>query len=260
MVSLLAIPLIFMLGLMAMMAVMTLFGVAWLFHHHYLKPLFGGLLVGLGLMFLIFFAGFQHRAEMNPPATPVPTTARSADSADKTSGRATPAVTTQAEKSPTDEKPIDPTAKPSWVGQPPHTITESGVGAYVTTAVSGPYSTVAECERNLTPAVEQSVSDFMIDHLGEHGAKPVAIDSKFLQGLIRERYFEPVKLSIGDMFQLHALLVFDGRVQGELENRIRESLVNERLRYTAMGGMAVFVLLGGVYSALKASGGRQARG
>jgi hypothetical protein len=53
------------------------------------------------------------------------------------------------------------------------------------------------------------------------------------------------------MHQLHALVVFDGRVRQELEARVRTARVAGRLEYAAAGTVVTLLLLGGVYSILK---------
>jgi hypothetical protein len=145
---------------------------------------------------------------------------------------------------------LEPTPRPDWVGQPPHLEQRGGLEIYFDAVTIGPYSTTAECDREVIPAANRSVRAYAEGHFA--GGDEVTLDSQFVQNhLIQARWRETVTTSIGPMQQEHLLLAFDRAVRSEIENRSRDVIIAQRLNSAAGGAGAVLLLVGGVYSLLR---------
>jgi hypothetical protein len=283
------------LPLILLLAMLMLFGVTWLFHHHHWRPFAGIFLFVIGLG---FFALFTVRHEMQL-AQPVATsglyeahgterggstrvqsemtfdnkTARVRGSSDgsriaaeKPVVPAPPSTETDtklaegipAEKLPsTSPAPAGSATKaadhpPDWINRPPHPEQRDGQRVYVAAATSGRYSTPAECERAVIPAINEIVARYAADYLLDSPDTELALDAAYIHNeLVKDEYLESVEATVGPMYQLHALLVFDSRVRNELDNRARLAKVDGRLKYAAAGTALTLLLLGGVYSLLR---------
>jgi len=146
--------------------------------------------------------------------------------------------------------PDDPNVRPDWVDKLPHLEQRQGMEVYVATAMVGPYSTAEECDRELAGAIGREVDQYVENRFGR--SEGVRLDPQFVQErLIERRWRENVNVSIGAMQQEHVLLVFDQKVQAELEHLWRQVVVAQRLTYAAAGTSALLLLVGSVYSVLK---------
>ena len=151
--------------------------------------------------------------------------------------------------------------KPTWVGQPLHRGEYDGQQVSLAGAAAGPYSTTDECERTIIPVINEIVARYVRkdERLAELSDMDLALDANYIRNnLVRQWYTETVEASFGPMYQLHALVVFDDRVQRELESLVRTARVAGRLKYAAAGTVITLLLLGGVYSILKRGTGRAA--
>lgn len=151
--------------------------------------------------------------------------------------------------------------KPAWVGQPLHRSEYDGQQVSLASAASGPYTTTDECERAIIPAINEIVARYVRkdERLAELSDTDLALDANYIREyLVKQWYTETVEASVGQMYQLHALVVFDDRVQRELESLVGTARVAGRLKYAAAGTVITLLLLGGVYSILKKGAGRAA--
>jgi hypothetical protein len=143
-----------------------------------------------------------------------------------------------------------PTPRPAWVGQSPHLEQRDGQEIYFDSLTIGPYSTIAECDREMLPAVNRSVHTYAEGHFP--GGDEITLDSQFIEThLIQARWRETLTTSLGPMQQLHLLLAFDRTARNEIENRARQVIVAQRLNSAAGGAAAVLLFVGGIYSLLR---------
>ncbi len=153
----------------------------------------------------------------------------------------------------------DADKKPFWIGQPLHRGEYDGQQVSLAGAAAGPYSTTDECERAIIPVINEIVAHYVRndERLAELSDTDLALDANYIRdNLVKQWYTETVEASFGPMYQLHALVVFDDRVQRELESLVRTARVAGRLKYAAAGTVVTLLLLGGVYSILKKGTGR----
>lgn len=150
-----------------------------------------------------------------------------------------------------DAKPVDQWGpKPEWVDKAPHFEQQAGSEIYVATATAGPYSTAAECDRELEGEIDRVAQTYVERKLGS--GVIVRLEPQFADDhLIRARWRENVNVSVGNMQSAHALLIFDPSVQTELQRLWRQAVVGPRLAYAAAGLSGLLLLVGSVYSVLK---------
>ncbi len=114
-----------------------------------------------------------------------------------------------------------PAERPAWV----ETNGELQAARYSIAVKSGLFVTEAECEAGLEKVEQEAVKDYVEAYLGSEAAELVVLDSKYIQDtLVKARYHEVVTKSVGDMQQLHALLVFDDDVRTELHQRLAQGI------------------------------------
>ncbi len=148
--------------------------------------------------------------------------------------------------------------KPDWVDKSPHFEQHSAGQVYIATAAAGPYSTAAECDRELEGEIDRVAQTYVERKLGSGAI--VRLDPQFVEdNVIRARWRENVSVSVGNMQSEHALLIFDRSVQDELERLWRQAVVGPRLAYAAAGLSGLLLLVGSVYSMLKWGPGAKPR-
>ncbi len=148
--------------------------------------------------------------------------------------------------------------KPGWVDKSPRLEQRPEGEVYVATATAGPYSTAAECDRELDSEIDRVVQTYVERKLGAGAV--VRLNPPFVDDhLIRARWREKVTVSVGNMQSEHALLAFDRSVQTELERLWRQAVVGPRLAYAAAGLSGLLLLVGSVYSVLKWGPGAKGR-
>lgn len=169
-----------------------------------------------------------------------------------------PAATGVASDGPQPPKAEGP---PAWVGKPP----QSTGDVYRTTITTDPLRNAAECEGQLPDAVNQAVREYVETqlHRSSQVAQRVQLDLKTIQDkIVKERWLEPVRISLGEWKQLHALIEFDPQtkdrivkectlVQERLDQQREEAVVVDRLYYSGIGLAAVLALLAVAFACLK---------
>ncbi len=138
-------------------------------------------------------------------------------------------------------------AKPSWLEATPHLVGDR----YEISVASDPKLTTSEAEADLaektTAATRKYISDLLHD-----GADHVQVDRAFIAKRIqRETYYEPVKLTVGDMVIAHALLAFDNGVRDEFRQQHKAAEVRNRMEQAGGIGGLVLVLVGAAFGFLK---------
>lgn len=118
--------------------------------------------------------------------------------------------------------------------------------------MAGPFKTPLECERPLDEEIEWAVDDYVAWRIGEEARSQTTIPSDYArQHLVKEQWLERVNTSLGEMYNLHALLSFDRQVEGKLLDAWRETLLSARVILSAaiLGG--ILLLLSVIYGYLK---------
>jgi hypothetical protein len=150
-----------------------------------------------------------------------------------------------------DAKPAQPVG-PAWVDAAP----QYSDNAYVMPVTVGPYTTGAECEAEVYPALENALAEYIKLLLGPAAAqRRVRLpDSGYQlrQQCVRQEWVETFQSpTVGPMVELHLQLVFDGKMQDRIRDALRQSIVAGRLRLAGVALAAVLALLAIVYAALK---------
>lgn len=146
-------------------------------------------------------------------------------------------------------------------GSPPEWIAladQSGQlveGAYVKVASSGRFLTVDQCQPSLNEAIAQEVRNYVRMRLGPEAERIVdvpqkLIDEQIVYGPVAEETIASSTVEGGGK-RLHALLVFDQKVQEDLKSLYREAQVQRRSLLAIALVVAVVVLLAAVYGYLK---------
>ncbi len=173
-----------------------------------------------------------------------------------------PAVATAPEEKPLNtpigeaSQVIIPPGRPSWVeGTPSY---EAGVQKIAVR--SEPFARAADAERALDEKLVQKTADYIVEHL--HG-NPRARDLvKVDIGTIRAKlvkpeniYEEQITVSIGPMYQKHALLEFRPEFQREITQRWNAIREESRLLQLALvvGSILLFVTVAFAYVRLENS-------
>lgn len=171
------------------------------------------------------------------------------------------AIAVQVESAPapaTNAAPAQPAApiqahtagpkRPAWMDQP--TGYRDGVDRTIATA--GPYSTPQECYQKLNDAIREALRN----HVGRFMTLPAGVEIElppdFIhKQIVRDEWLQQSEYSIGPMYNLHALLVFDSSVNQEIDRRYRESHRAGRLAYTGAGAALLLGLIGTMFGYLK---------
>jgi len=146
-------------------------------------------------------------------------------------------------------------------GSPPEWIAladQSGQlveGTYVKVASSGRFLTVDQCQPSLNEAINQEVRNYVRLRLGPEAERIVAvpqklIDEQIVYGPIAEETIASSTVEGGGK-RLHALLVFDQKVQEDLKSLYREAQVQHRSLLAIALAAAVVLVLAAVYGYLK---------
>jgi hypothetical protein len=263
-------------------AVLVLFGIVWMFNHHHWKPVFGILLFVLGVGFFVFAGYFATRVSLRQDyahfATQEAVTQeaermrqsnlerervtsdrerKQADAAPRldsnSAGKSAEAATISSPPTASASPPSAPRRRPDWLGRALHrTSLDNGQQVFETGVSSGPYLTEAECERAIILAINDAVNKYVADYIPEATGQEIVLEPDYVNSqLVKDTYWETVNSTVAPMNQLHALLVFDSQVRGDLIDRAREATVGGRLHYAAAGTALALALLGGIYSLLK---------
>ncbi|HUY88317.1 MAG TPA: hypothetical protein VMV10_06260 [Pirellulales bacterium] len=139
-------------------------------------------------------------------------------------------------------------ARPAWMDEP----TGKRDGVYRTIATAGPYTTPQECHEKLNEALNEAVKSYIDRFLTERAGAKIALSPSFIhEHVARGEWLEQSEYSVGPMYNLHALLVFDKEANQEIDRRYRESQVAGRLAATGVGAALVLGLIGTLFGYLK---------
>jgi len=146
---------------------------------------------------------------------------------------------------------------PEWVNAAPKMEDSS----YQMTVRVGPFTTPLECERELLPgAVQGAVAEYAELSLGPEAAA-VRLSDNDLQQLVRDRWTEvrPMEIDGGrqDMISLHALVVFDTRMQQQIKSEAQRLVIGRRVRGAAVIFGGLLGLLALAWGGLKLATKRQ---
>jgi hypothetical protein len=138
--------------------------------------------------------------------------------------------------------------RPNWVDNPP----QPSADAYEVAVKAGPWKTRLECEQSLDEEIDWAIDSFVAWRIGEEARTQVQLPADYVrQHLVKEQWLEKINTSLGEMFNLHALLSFDRQVEGKLQDAWTGVMLNARLVLSAaiLGG--VLLLLSVIYGYLK---------
>lgn len=235
--------------------------------------LLGGVLLVLGAM----IAGRSvSRVEMDAAqrATAADTAGKTADASATAADKDTADKDTAADDAAADDDPAlaipvggEPAGvvippRPAWLDAEPVLVGEKQTRK----VCSGPFERLGECRRELDVQLARAVAEYIDEYYGldDRGLKAsdvVRYDLGYIKShLVRPDhiYHEVVRVSVGPMHQLHALVEFDGAFRqtlderrGEVERQVRAQAAAARLAPTGIGFGLVLAALGIAYVLLR---------
>jgi hypothetical protein len=270
-------------GILLILGTLLLFGIAWMFHHHFWKPVVGGLLFVVGVAVLVMFGwsmprraamneGFPHRSVDRDPdgasldvgddeaamrrhgdAGHLEQTSKSATVA-ATAERSTSKPATDSAAPPDTSSPAAASGHPAWVDRTPG-LKAAGKG-YEATVASEFYSTRPECKRAIIPRVNELVDEYISENYPDATEQGANLDRNYIWSkLVKAEYWETVDKTFGTethpMNQLHVLLAFDTQVGRDLAEQARQALIETRLEQAAGIVACSLAVLGGLFVLLK---------
>ncbi len=149
-----------------------------------------------------------------------------------------------------------PEEPPAWMAlaDQPGRLVE---GAFVQVASSGRFLTVEQCEPSLRAAIAEDVREYVRKRLGPEAEQLVIVPPAMIdEQIVRVRpYEESVASSTveGGGKRLHALLVFDQKVQEQLKALYHDARIERRAFSAVAVAAAVVLMLAAVYGYLKAN-------
>ncbi len=152
--------------------------------------------------------------------------------------------------SPSPASAAAPTAskRPNWVDNPPQPTAD----VYEVAVKAGPWKTRLECEQSLDEEIDWAVDSYVDWRIGKEASSQVALPADYSRRhLVKDQWLEKIDTSLGEMFNLHALLSFDRQVEGKLRDTWTGVLLGARLILSSaiLGG--VLLLLTTIYGYLK---------
>lgn len=149
--------------------------------------------------------------------------------------------------------------RPAWVDAPPSTTAD----AHEVAVKAGPWKTPIECQQSLDEEIAAAVDRYVAWRIGEDARQQVTLPADYARRhLIKDQWLEKINTSVGEMYNLHALLAFDRQVEGKLRDAWNETVAGARLVVASVVFGGVILLLGVVYGYLKidlATGGAYRR-
>lgn len=138
--------------------------------------------------------------------------------------------------------------RPAWVDSPP-SITAN---AYEVAVKAGPWKTPIECQQALDEEIAAAVDRYVAWRIGEDACEQVTLPADYArQHLVKDQWLEKINTSLGEMYNLHALLAFDRQVEGKLRDTWNETVAKARLVLAAVVLAGAVLLLSVVYGYLK---------
>lgn len=149
-----------------------------------------------------------------------------------------PAVT--ASKTPT---------RPGWVENPPQPSME----LYELVVKAGPWKTPLECERELDEKITWAVDSYVAWRIGDEASSQVQLPADYArEHLVKENpWVEKVNTSLGEMYNVYALLQFDRQVEGKLQDLWDQIRLGTRLLLSAAVLAGALLILSVIYGYLK---------
>jgi hypothetical protein len=137
---------------------------------------------------------------------------------------------------------------PDWVDHPP----QPRADRYEMVVKAGPWKTRPECDRELDEKLAWAVDSYVAWRIGDEAATQVQLPEEYArENLVKEQWIEKINTSLGEMYNLYALLSFDGRVEGKVQDTWNQIVLGARLLVAAaiLGG--VLLILTVIYGYLK---------
>ncbi|MGA2254028.1 MAG: hypothetical protein ABSG53_05145, partial [Thermoguttaceae bacterium] len=145
--------------------------------------------------------------------------------------------------------PAKPPQPPAWVNAAPKMQGDS----YTMSVRVGPFTTPLECERELSTALQEAVTEYAELSLGLEAAG-VRLPDDALQQLVRERWTEtrPMEIDGGsqEMVLLHALIVFDAHAQQRIKSEVQRIKAEAQQLMIGRRVQGAAVIFGGVLGLL----------
>jgi len=145
---------------------------------------------------------------------------------------------------------LDPTAakRPDWVENPPQPRAE----LYEMVVKAGPWKTRPECDQELDEKIAWAVDSYVTWRIGDEAGSQVQLPDDYARShLVREQWLERVNTSLGEMYNMYALLSFDRQVEGKLQDTWNQIVLGARLLVSAAVLAGVLLILTVVYGYLK---------
>lgn len=146
--------------------------------------------------------------------------------------------------------PAAPTAakRPDWIDNPP----QPSADAYEVAVKAGPWKTRVECEQSLDEEIEWAVDSYVAWRIGEDARAEVGLPVDYARRhLVKDQWLEKINTSLGEMYNLHALLSFDRQVEGRLRDTWTGIVTAARLLLAAAVLGGALLLLSVIYGYLK---------
>lgn len=148
---------------------------------------------------------------------------------------------------------IIPPGRPEWVEAD---FTDAGGEVERLAVSSGPYKGRHEATEALEEELKKATRNYVAEFLGnETAATLVPVDIGYIrQELIPagHTYTEQIEVSVGKMYQSHALLEFTPRFQQHLRERWQRIVVTSRVLKLGVISVGVLMVLGVVFGYFKA--------
>jgi len=139
--------------------------------------------------------------------------------------------------------------RPDWVANPPQPSAE----LYELVVKAGPWETPLECERQLDEKITWAVDSYVAWRIGEEASTQLQLPADYArEHLVKESpWVEKVNTSVGEMYNVYALLQFDRQVEGKLQDLWNRILLGTRLLLSAAVLAGVLLILTVIYGYLK---------
>lgn len=187
-----------------------------------------------------------------PPAESVATSTENTAAAPQPPAEPRPAAAPQPAAAQPKAEPIRKqtagAGRPTWMDEP----TGKHDGVFRTIATAGPYSTPQECREKLNDAIQGAIEHYVNGFLPRRAGVKIDLPPSFIHNqLVRGEWLEQSEYSVGPMYNLHALLVFDQQANQEIDRQYHEGQVKGRLAYTGAGAGLVLALISTLFGYLK---------
>jgi len=117
---------------------------------------------------------------------------------------------------------------------------------------AGPWKNRSLCEQELDEKIAWAVDSYVTWRIGDEAGSQVQLPEDYArEHLVKEEWLEKAGTSLGEEFNLYALLSFDRQVEGKLQDTWNQIVLGARLLLSAaiLGG--VLLILAVVYGYLK---------